>query len=280
VGHVIALYLNHTRHEARDWALRFLALAERSLRGLSPGDRSALALAAATGLKDGHPQVRKLALTVLGGILPRVEPADRRRIALQLADGLDDASADVRRRAVDCLSSAVDLLDPEDWLEPVLRMRARLTDEDPAVSCSAVAAFEQIIRRAGWKDFVEAHFSSERTFCENFRKAQAEERRRYRAEQEAARPKYHYPPEEPRGAAPGPMPRPVRTASLENALKTLDLAYDAVQTHDDVRRAYRRCAARLHPDRNPGADNNRRFAALMGAYHLICAAFGFEIGFK
>jgi hypothetical protein len=286
VGHVIATYLNHSSHEARQWALRFIALCEKSIRGLTPVDFKTLGSAAAMGLKDDHPKVRKLALTVLGVILPRVEPKDRRAIALQMADWLDDDSAEVRWRAVHVVSSAVPSLDRDDQLEPMLRMRARLTDEDPLVAWTAVSAFGEIFRAPEWKDRVEAHFASERKFCEDFLKTKNEERRRYWAEQAAARPHYDYPPEEPQtprrdgSTAARPMRKPTMTSSLEKALRTLNLDYDAVESHEDVRRAYRRCAAILHPDKNPGADRNLEFAALMRAYHLICTAFGFETVFK
>ncbi|MCC6558439.1 MAG: J domain-containing protein, partial [Polyangiaceae bacterium] len=78
--------------------------------------------------------------------------------------------------------------------------------------------------------------------------------------------------------APGPRPEPrVAPPRLDEprlrALTLLGLQENA--TEADVRRAFRRLASRLHPDRfathGAGDHSNARFAELSAAYHLLVA---------
>ncbi|HEX5037308.1 MAG TPA: HEAT repeat domain-containing protein [bacterium] len=276
-GHVLAAYSNHTHPETRCWSLRFLALFTKCTPGLTPQDLNALAATALDGLKDDQPRVRKLAITVLGSLLEKIGREDRLALVTRMTEWLEDPEAEIRRRAIDVVSGAFDSLDPQDWAEPFRRMAGRLTDEDPRVVYWAASAMMTIFRTPAGAELGNDEFRAERKICEDFLKAREEERQRYWRERAEARPKYHYPPEEPQAARGS---GPVKTPSLEDALRTLNLSYEDVQSYDDVRRAYRRRAAALHPDKNPGVDGNRRFGDLMRAYLLICAAFGFEAGFK
>ncbi|HSO00317.1 MAG TPA: DnaJ domain-containing protein [Candidatus Nanopelagicales bacterium] len=71
---------------------------------------------------------------------------------------------------------------------------------------------------------------------------------------------------------PPPPPPPSRTVRVDErrlrALQLLGLREGA--TDADVRRAFRRIAARVHPDRGPGGDTGA-FAELSAAYHLLVA---------
>jgi len=64
--------------------------------------------------------------------------------------------------------------------------------------------------------------------------------------------------------------------ALSQALSLLGL--DAGATAAEVKRAFRRCARELHPDRYPGAAHaerrsvEQRFAALSAAYHTLLAS--------
>lgn len=81
----------------------------------------------------------------------------------------------------------------------------------------------------------------------------------------------------PRSADPGhAAPRPARALDERKlrALALLGLGADASEA--DVRRAFRRLAARLHPDRiaasgGAAAQSTARFAELSAAYHLLVA---------
>ncbi|HEU4408549.1 MAG TPA: J domain-containing protein [Polyangiaceae bacterium] len=81
-------------------------------------------------------------------------------------------------------------------------------------------------------------------------------------------------PGPPRGRAPGaPPPRPEPPPRRREALSTLGLPPDA--SLDDARRAFRRWALCLHPDRHPDAppDERRtlaeRFARVARAYDVL-----------
>jgi hypothetical protein len=76
----------------------------------------------------------------------------------------------------------------------------------------------------------------------------------------------------------GPPPRPAPARAMDErrrrALQVLGLGEGASEA--DVRRAFRRLAARLHPDRGdaagvPAAQRTARFAELSAAYHLLVA---------
>src|SRR5690606_8516350 len=72
------------------------------------------------------------------------------------------------------------------------------------------------------------------------------------------------------GACPrrGSPLRSVVVADFKDYYKVLDVAEDASQ--DDVRRAFRRLAAKHHPDRNPGdAGAEERFKEINAAYTVL-----------
>ncbi|AKT41657.1 DnaJ domain-containing protein [Chondromyces crocatus] len=75
------------------------------------------------------------------------------------------------------------------------------------------------------------------------------------------------------GASSAPPPGSARASRHDerkrNALHLLGLAEGATET--DVRRAFRRMAARLHPDRATTGDATARFAELSAAYHVLVA---------